>query len=102
MKFGYTHKDVEHIIIDNLQFMVSGQATGTEKYTGFFCFVLRLNFFFNRFDVMDNAISALRHFATEYNVHITVVIHPRKESDDQELMTRYMNPTHSKVLKNKG
>jgi twinkle protein len=63
----YTY-DISHIVIDNLQFMISGQGRGA-----------------NKFDVQDNVISGLRRFATEKNVHITMVIHPKKVDDDEEL-----------------
>ncbi|KAJ2847986.1 hypothetical protein IWW36_003559 [Coemansia brasiliensis] len=54
--------DVKHIIIDNLQFMMSMQAKGMDKY-----------------DAQDAAIATFRQFATEENVHITVVAHLRKD-----------------------
>ena len=63
----YTH-DVGHVIIDNLQFMLSGQAKGIE-----------------RFEMQDEVISKLRHLSTTHNVHITLVIHPRKGEDGQDL-----------------
>jgi len=56
--------DVQHIVIDNLQFMVSGQGRGYDK-----------------FEIQDRAIETFRHFASERNVHVSLVIHPRKESD---------------------
>ncbi|EFA82972.1 T7-like mitochondrial DNA helicase [Heterostelium album PN500] len=59
----YVH-DVEHIILDNLQFMLSGQTKAIE-----------------RFETMDESIEKLRKFATQKNVHITLVIHPRKQLD---------------------
>eukprot|EP00826_Nyctotherus_ovalis_P039940 TRINITY_DN387_c0_g1_i13.p1 TRINITY_DN387_c0_g1~~TRINITY_DN387_c0_g1_i13.p1 ORF type:complete len:791 (+),score=198.92 TRINITY_DN387_c0_g1_i13:903-3275(+) len=59
--------DVGHIIIDNLQFMLSGQARGTDK-----------------FDLQDSLISKLRDFATSNKVHITVVIHPKKVDEDHQ------------------
>mmetsp|Transcript_2192 Transcript_2192/g.6921 ORF Transcript_2192/g.6921 Transcript_2192/m.6921 type:complete len:952 (-) Transcript_2192:1465-4320(-) len=59
----YVH-DVEHIVLDNLQFMTSGQGTG-----------------FERFEVQDRAIEKFRHFATHKNVHISLVVHPRKQDD---------------------
>jgi twinkle protein len=40
---------------------------------------------FERFDQLDNAVSKFRKFATTKNVHITLVIHPRKEDDNQLL-----------------
>jgi len=63
----YVH-DVEHIIIDNIQFMTSHQGKGAEK-----------------FEIMDEAIHKFRQFATNYNVHITLVIHPRKQDQDVAL-----------------
>jgi len=55
--------DVEHILLDNLQFMLSDQGSGLD-----------------RFELQDRAISEFRSFASTNNVHITLVIHPRKES----------------------
>ncbi|KAJ1673626.1 hypothetical protein EV182_004867, partial [Spiromyces aspiralis] len=54
--------DVKHIIIDNLQFMLSMQHKGWDK-----------------FDAQDHAIATFRRFATDEQVHITVVVHARKE-----------------------
>jgi twinkle protein len=63
----YVH-DVQHIVIDNLQFMMSGQGVGFEK-----------------FEMQDKAIEKFRLFATQKNVHITIVIHPRKVEDGAAL-----------------
>lgn len=60
--------DVTHIILDNLQFMLSGQGKG-----------------FERFELQDDLISKLRTIATEKNIHITLVIHPKKTDDGQDL-----------------
>jgi twinkle protein len=57
--------DVQHIILDNLQFMTSGQASRKT----------------DKFDLQEEAIHALRNFASKYNVHVTLVVHPRKESE---------------------
>ena len=59
--------DVEHIILDNLQFLL-GATAGYE-----------------RFDAQERAIHAFRKFATTQNTHVTLVIHPRKEPEDQPL-----------------
>lgn len=61
---------IQHIVLDNLQFMLSGQYSGGS---------------FDKFDLTDRTVSALRSFATNRNVHITLVIHPRKELDDTPL-----------------
>lgn len=60
--------DVGHIVLDNLQFMISGQGRGYEK-----------------FEIQDNLISQLRKIATEKNVHISIVIHPKKQENQQDL-----------------
>ena len=56
--------DVEHIVVDNLQFMVS------------------LEYFNDKYYVQDKIVTALRRFATEKAVHVSLVVHPRKERDD--------------------
>ncbi|XP_033095571.1 twinkle protein, mitochondrial-like isoform X2 [Anneissia japonica] len=66
----YVH-DIEHVIVDNLQFMV-----GTSDRN--------IN---DRFAVYDAIIATFRTFATRNNCHVTVVIHPRKEKDSDELQT---------------
>lgn len=60
--------DVRHIVLDNLNFMLSGQGVGFEK-----------------FDVQDRAIEKLRNFCTKKNVHVTLVVHPRKTDEEQSL-----------------
>ena len=65
----YVH-DVEHIILDNLQFMLSRKfGKGS----------------FDKFDVQDFALEVFRKFATEHNVHVTLVVHPRKEDEGSRL-----------------
>lgn len=56
---------VTFIVIDTLQFLLSGQGEGYKK-----------------FDMQDYVMSELRSIATAYNVHICVVIHPRKTEDN--------------------
>ncbi|KAF0852663.1 mitochondrial Twinkle helicase [Andalucia godoyi] len=68
MRFAIVRYDVGHVIIDNLQFMTSGQAMGVGK-----------------FDLQEKAIEEFRSFATRNNVHVTLVVHPRKEDDDLPL-----------------
>lgn len=63
----YTH-DISHVVIDNLQFMLSGQGRGIE-----------------RFDLQDDVVSKLRKLATTLNIHITLVIHPRKGEEGEDL-----------------
>ncbi|CAM1295977.1 C10orf2 (predicted) [Pycnogonum litorale] len=64
----YVH-DIQHIVIDNLQFMI-----GTTE-----------NSRFDRFHEQDLIVAAFRKFATVNNCHVTLVVHPRKESENEEL-----------------
>jgi twinkle protein len=65
----YVH-DVQHIILDNMQFMISRKSTNSS---------------FDKFDVQDMAVEKFRKFATEKNVHVTLVVHPRKENEGARL-----------------
>ncbi|KAL0097440.1 mitochondrial helicase twinkle [Phycomyces blakesleeanus] len=62
----YAH-DVRHIILDNLQFMLSQQGRSS----------------LDRWELQDEAIAELRRFATQQDVHITLVVHPRKDIGEQ-------------------
>ncbi|XP_055385981.1 mitochondrial DNA helicase [Condylostylus longicornis] len=63
--------DIQHVIIDNVQFMMG----------------VALNIKSDRFSEQDSIIAAFRTFATTKNVHVTLVIHPRKERDSEDLTT---------------
>ncbi|CAG0890142.1 unnamed protein product [Darwinula stevensoni] len=65
--------DIAHVIVDNLQFML---GTPDDQ---------RGNF--DRFYRQDLAVAAFRKFATQNNCHVSLVIHPRKEGDMDELTT---------------
>ncbi|XP_011498189.1 PREDICTED: twinkle protein, mitochondrial [Ceratosolen solmsi marchali] len=67
----YMH-DIAHVIIDNVQFMMG--TLDESKFT-------------DRFWKQDQIISAFRTFATKFNCHVSLVIHPRKEKEDGELTT---------------
>ena len=64
--------DVQCIILDNLQFMISGAGEGR---------MMALN----KFDAQERALDHFRAFATRKNVHIMLVMHPRKEPEGQPL-----------------
>ena len=66
----YVH-DTEHIILDNMQFMITRGNMGGSNW--------------EKFDVQDVAIEKFRKFATEHNVHVTLVVHPRKEDESMKL-----------------
>ncbi|CAG8555336.1 11307_t:CDS:2 [Ambispora gerdemannii] len=59
--------DVQHVIIDNLQFMTADQGR-----------------FHDRWELQDRTVGTFRKFATERGVHITLVVHPKK--DDREFL----------------
>lgn len=67
----YVH-DVAHVIIDNVQFMM-GIADEAKHI--------------DRFWKQDAIIASFRTFATKKNCHVTLVIHPRKEKDSEDLTT---------------
>jgi twinkle protein len=66
MDYAVYVNDVEHIILDNMQFMF---ARGKSM--------------FDKFD--DVAIEKFRKFATDRNIHIILVVHPRKQDEDTKL-----------------
>ncbi|EFA00172.2 mitochondrial DNA helicase [Tribolium castaneum] len=67
----YVH-DIAHVIIDNVQFMMG--ITEDSRHM-------------DRFWTQDVIIAAFRSFATRKNCHVTLVIHPRKERDEENLTT---------------
>lgn len=67
--------DVSHFVLDNLQFMTYGQSGGFSGRRGGG----------DRFEIMDDAVSRLRHFATGRNCHVSLVVHPRKENDGEAI-----------------
>lgn len=62
--------DINHVIIDNLQFMMGQENLSLDKFA-----------------VQDHIIGAFRKFATNSSCHVTLIIHPRKEEDDRDLQT---------------
>lgn len=60
---------IKHVVIDNLQFMMGNQRSTT----------------LDKFSLQDLMISSFRKFATNFNCHVTLVIHPRKKNDDELL-----------------
>lgn len=68
MEYACHAYDVQHIILDNLQFFMGTQFKGNEKY-----------------DWQDVIIERLRQFTREFSCHISLVVHPRKYDDTKEL-----------------
>ena len=67
-------QDIEHVILDNLQFMMAGASAATTRWSGD-----------NKFELQDKAIDRFRAFATRHDVHVTLVVHPRKEPESVPL-----------------
>lgn len=65
MQHAHYSYDIQHVVIDNLQFMTSGLGHG-----------------FERWEIQDDALALFRRFATEHQVHVTLVVHPRKDDRD--------------------
>jgi len=69
MEYACYVYDVGHVVLDNLQFILGNLMGGR----------------FDKFEKQDTAIEKFRRFASMKNIHITLVIHPRKQDDDQPL-----------------
>ncbi|KAJ4439096.1 hypothetical protein ANN_15053 [Periplaneta americana] len=66
---AYVH-DIAHVIIDNVQFMIG--VSDDARHV-------------DRFWKQDAIVAGFRTFATKTNCHVTLVIHPRKERDVEDL-----------------
>ncbi|XP_045761395.1 mitochondrial DNA helicase [Maniola jurtina] len=66
----YMH-DISHVVVDNVQFML---GLGEEREG-------------DRYMRQDAVIAAFRTFATARHCHVTLVMHPRKERDTEDLST---------------
>ena len=71
MEYAVYVQDVQHIILDNLQFMISRKSTHSKGM--------------DKFEVQDLAMERFRQFATDLNVHLQLVVHPRKEEEASKL-----------------
>lgn len=67
----YVH-DIQHVVVDNVQFMMGVGMDNSNV---------------DRFWRQDLLIAAFRRFATQHNCHVTLVMHPRKERDSEDLST---------------
>ena len=72
MSHAVAQHNINHILIDNLQFMIGNECN--KRLAGM-----------NRFDYQDIIVGSMRKFATQHNCHITLVIHPKKTMAGEEL-----------------
>lgn len=83
----YAH-DVSHIVLDNLQFMMAGASGGVsagKRGRGGGGRGGGGGGAFERFEAQEAALDHFRRFASQRDVHVTLVIHPRKEPEDAPL-----------------
>ncbi|CAJ0596175.1 unnamed protein product [Cylicocyclus nassatus] len=64
----------QHLVIDNLQFLVNQSTTYKEQSTAW-----------DRFYAQDRFVGHMRSLATQTGVHVTMVVHPRKTDADTDL-----------------
>ncbi|WKY15120.1 hypothetical protein Q1695_000547 [Nippostrongylus brasiliensis] len=64
----------QHVVIDNLQFLVN-QSTMSDDQS---CSL-------EKFHMQDRFVGHMRALATQYAVHVTMVVHPRKSDGDTDL-----------------
>lgn len=67
MEYTVDKDDVQHIIIDNLQFLMPRINAKTS---------------FEKYDYQDHIIEKFRKFSSDKNVNVILVVHPRKQEDD--------------------
>uniref|UniRef100_A0A915AV93 SF4 helicase domain-containing protein n=2 Tax=Parascaris univalens TaxID=6257 RepID=A0A915AV93_PARUN len=65
---------IQHVVIDNLQFLIGLATMSDEKANAL-----------ERFNQQDRFVGLLRSIATDYGPHITLVVHPRKTDSDTDL-----------------
>ncbi|KJH48990.1 hypothetical protein DICVIV_04889 [Dictyocaulus viviparus] len=64
----------QHVVIDNLQFLVNQSTMGDDQSSSL-----------ERFHMQDRFVGHMRAMATQYGVHVTMVVHPRKTDADTDL-----------------
>lgn len=60
--------DIQHVVIDNLQFMTEGSVLAADKGNP------------DRFRQQEEICALFRKVASQRNVHVTMVIHPNSVS----------------------
>jgi len=74
--------DVKLIVLDNLQFMISGHGGSGPGGQHM-----------NKFEAQERALDQFRAFATKHQVHIVLVMHPRKEAEGLPLTIESISGT---------
>uniref|UniRef100_A0A914BZC2 SF4 helicase domain-containing protein n=1 Tax=Acrobeloides nanus TaxID=290746 RepID=A0A914BZC2_9BILA len=66
--------NIQHVVIDNLQFVVGLSTLHKENLS-----------FMERVNLQDRFVGLLRSIASDFGPHITLVVHPRKSAVDESL-----------------
>ncbi|CAJ0959344.1 unnamed protein product, partial [Mesorhabditis belari] len=87
IKNEIANSGVQHVVIDNLQFLVGLATLHDEKTTSH-----------DRASMQDRFVGLIRRIATDYGVHVTMVVHPRKNESETSEMEAPMLGGSSRVL----
>nr|CDJ84110.1 Twinkle protein [Haemonchus contortus] len=78
----------QHVVIDNLQFLVSQTTMNDDQSSSQ-----------DRFHLQDRFVGHMRNLATQYGVHVTMVVHPVKtDSDVEKLCVRVKGDADLDIL----
>lgn len=80
MEYAVKAYDVQHVILDNLQFVIGTQFRGDERYDG-----------------QDKVVERCRQFARDFKIHVTLVAHPKKYDEDKEITAMQISG-HAKTV----
>lgn len=67
IKNQVVNNGVQHVVIDNLQFLVGLATLHNDKASAI-----------ERYNQQDRFVGLMRSMATDYGPHVTMVVHPRK------------------------
>jgi len=85
IEYAVNKDDIQYIIIDNIQFLMPRMYRQSPPSSTSNSNNNNTNSLFDRLELQDYILDRLRQFASEKNVTIFVVIHPRKQEDGMEL-----------------
>ena len=60
--------NIHMVVLDTLQFMLSEQGEG-----------------FKKFELQDSLMAKLREISIKFNVHVAIVIHPKKTEEGEDI-----------------
>ncbi|CAJ0583622.1 unnamed protein product, partial [Mesorhabditis spiculigera] len=87
IKNEIVNSGTQHVVIDNLQFLVGLATLHDEKSTSM-----------DRASMQDRFVGLIRRIATDYGVHVTMVVHPRKTEGETSEFDAPLLGASSRVL----